>query len=90
VELLNTFAVSHRDNPVLAVFLTVLAGFVPYAGVVIPLLVALRYARRNRANRGLCILLLVIALVFTLLWVAFFVWQGGSGSLDHSHSTKVH
>lgn len=87
---MNAFAASHDDNPFLAVILTVVAGFVPYAGVGLPVLVALWFAKRNRDNRGLCILLIAIALVFTLLWVAFFAWQGGSPSWTNGHATKVH
>jgi uncharacterized membrane protein YqjE len=87
---MNAHAVNHTDRPITAVFLTAAVGFVPYAGVVLPALVALWFARRNRDNRGLCIILLVIALVFVLLWTAYFAWHsGGTSSISHSHPSKV-
>jgi cobalamin synthase len=87
---MNTHAVNHTDRPITAVFLTVVAGFVPLAGVVLAPLAAIWFVRRNRENHGLCIILIAVALVFVLLWVAYFAWHfGGTSSISHGHPSKV-
>lgn len=86
---MNAFAVHHRNNPLAAVLATVGVGFVPYAGVALPALAAFYFIRRNRDNRGLCLLLIAIAVIFALLWIAYIAWQGGSSSVHHSHPVKV-
>lgn len=87
---MNAYAASHDDSPLVAVILTVVAGFVPYAGVALPALVAIIFISRNRDNRGLCLILIALAVIFALLWIAYFAWQGGSASIHHGHPVKVH
>jgi RsiW-degrading membrane proteinase PrsW (M82 family) len=84
---MNAYVANHEDNPVMAVVWTLVAGL--FFGLP-AIVVAAMYIRRNRDNLGLCIVLGLIALIWTLLWIGVLSWQlGGSTSLHHGHPSKV-